>query len=753
MKKGYLFILFILLEAFLWGAIPAGYYNSAEGKSGYELKTSLYTIIKKGHNDRGYSALYDAYKQGDTDPNDGYVWDIYSENPNGSDPYNFTHYTMKCGSYGSEGDCYNREHIVPQSIFNSGSPMKNDYHHVFPTDGKVNGMRSSYPFGEVSVASWTSRNGSKKGSSASAGYAGTVFEPIDEYKGDVARSIFYFVTRYETQVASWHHAMFNGTSNQALSDWFLAVMLKWHKEDPVSQKEIVRNDAGYNFQGNRNPYVDHPEYIGYIWGGETPNASVPTAPSNLTADTIGSNSAMLRWIDNSDNETSFKVFKNGTLLTSLVANTTSYNVGGLESSTSYQFYIEASNSAGSAKSNNLSFTTGKSTVGSGDLFFSEYLEGSDSGVYNKALEIYNPTTNSINLSDYIIKTTYNGSDWYSNYYSFPSGAMIGSKDVYVVVNNGASAEIRAVADDIVEYGKGDGGYVVAFTGNDARGLFKKNGASYELIDVIGKVSNSVSKGWNVAGTSEATYDHTLIRKAAISKGNINWTSSAGSSVTNSEWEIKPKDSYNNLGSHLYDSGTTPITLSEMNATYSNGKVLVAWVTASESNVLCYNLYRAEVKDINKADVINSFIRPNNTVVESFYEYKEELGKGTYYYWLEVVDSDGKNTFYDFPRVTVDGISIGGVNKVEVSELLGAYPNPFNPTTNIKFNLKEESNYKLSIYNLKGHCIKTIRGKGKGNLSIVWNGKDNYHKSVASGIYFYRLDAGNLSDTKKMMLLK
>src|SRR5690606_39825219 len=95
----------------------------------------------------------------------------------------FTLVNDQCGNYSGEGSCYNREHLIPQSVFNEGSPMKTDGHHVVPTDGYVNGQRSNHPIGKVSSASWTSTNGSKKGTSAVPGYSGTVFEPIDEFKG------------------------------------------------------------------------------------------------------------------------------------------------------------------------------------------------------------------------------------------------------------------------------------------------------------------------------------------------------------------------------------------------------------------------------------------------------------------------------------------------------------------------------------------------------------------------------------------
>jgi len=262
MKKILFSVAFCILAVATQAQIPAGYYNAATGLEGYQLKTALYNIIKN-HNDQGYGALYDAYEEGYDD--NGTVLDMYSENPDGNDLKQYAHHQETCGNYSNEGDCYNREHLFPQSLFNEDYPMRSDYHHVVPSDGKVNGQRSNLAFGEVGSASWTSLNGSKKGTSSSPGYSGTVFEPIDEYKGDIARGLLYFGTRYETQVDSWSHSMTNGTEDQVFSDWFLEVLLKWHNQDPVSPKEIIQNNAGYDHQGNRNPFIDHPEYVNCIW--------------------------------------------------------------------------------------------------------------------------------------------------------------------------------------------------------------------------------------------------------------------------------------------------------------------------------------------------------------------------------------------------------------------------------------------------------------------------------------------------------
>jgi endonuclease I len=195
----------------------------------------------------------------------GEVWDIYSDVPNGTPPYTYTFVSDQCGTYSVEGDCYNREHSWPQSWFNSLNVPSSDMFHIYPTDGKVNGIRSNYPYGEVATAAITTLNGSMLGSSATAGYNGTVFEPIDEYKGDLARGYFYMCVRYYLEDSAWSSASNQMCNKSEIEPWGLQQLLAWHHQDTVSSKEINRNNAIYQLQHNRNPFIDHPQWADSIW--------------------------------------------------------------------------------------------------------------------------------------------------------------------------------------------------------------------------------------------------------------------------------------------------------------------------------------------------------------------------------------------------------------------------------------------------------------------------------------------------------
>lgn len=584
MKHLYLYFLFI--TAFLQAQIPSNYYDTATG-TGYTLKTQLYNIISNGHVDQGYGALYTAYQ---TTHNDDYyedddtVLDFYSENPSGTDSYNYDHGVRTCGTYNSENDCYNREHLIPQSVFNEAYPMRSDVHHVIPTDGYVNNRRSSYAFGEVSSPTWTSNNGSKVGPNTFGSYNGTVFEPIDEFKGDIARALLYFAVRYETQVASWSHTMLNGTSDQVFADWFLDLLLDWHANDPVVQAEIDRNNAAYNFQGNANPFVDHPEFVNMIWN-PTADTQAPTAPTGLTASNPTDNTMDLNWNASSDNVgvASYDVYVDG--INSFNSSTTSFTVTGLSANTNYCFTIKAKDAANnmSAFSNqDCEMTTNNGSSGtSTELFFSEYIEGSS---YNKALEIANFTGSSVDLSAYSVRRDGNGGgSWDSG---ITLSGTLANGDVYIIANE--SIDAGCASPSIIDLSIQQSSTPTSFNGNDPVGLFK-NGS---LIDIIGTFGG---------GSSNFAQNTTLVRNSNIASPNTTYTVS--------EWTSYPSDTCNNLGSHTINTLSTPnIKLNDVEV-YPN---------PVKNNIVYFNSgtpLDVKVYDILGKLVIAKSILPNNAHID------------------------------------------------------------------------------------------------------------------------------------------
>jgi endonuclease I len=535
MKQIYSIALLLFFTAGL-AQIPSGYYSTATG-TGYTLKTQLYNIIK-GHTDTGYAGLYTTYQSSDVDhfyENDGSVLDMYSEKPIGTDPYNYSlGTTQRCGNYSIEGDCYNREHIIPQSTFGSAAPMVSDAHFITPTDGKVNGQRSNHPHGTVGAATWTSLNGSKLGSSSVSGYSGTVFEPINDFKGDIARMYFYFATRYENTISGYSYPMFNGSSNQVFTTAFLNMLLAWHNQDPVSAREIERNNAIYGRQNNRNPFIDYPEYVQQIWN-PTADTIAPSAPSALIVSGTTQTTTNLSWTASTDNigVTAYNVYQGASLKATVTG--TSYAVTGLTASTAYTFSVKAKDAAEnlSASSTIVNITT-TAPAGStaSDLLFSEYIEGSSN---NKALEISNATGNSVNLSAYTVKRQTNGAGAWSSGIALSGTLNNGSK--FTLVNSAIASSCYPTSSANISTAAAE----LTFNGNDAVGLFKNE----VLIDIIGTFNG---------GTANFAVNVTLRRKATVTSPKTTFNIAT-------EWDSYSSDTCSNLGSKLLEaSGKTEIII-------------------------------------------------------------------------------------------------------------------------------------------------------------------------------------------------
>lgn len=243
-------------------AEPSGYYSSCEGKSGAALLSQLHQVVGNP-SVVSYDGLWTLFNTSDITPN-GYIWDMYSTKQ-------WTPGKSKCGNYQNVGDCYNREHSMPKSWFNDAKPMYSDAYHLYPTDGKVNGQRGNHPFGECANGTTLPGNGNVKalgklGTSTFSGYSGTVFEPDDQYKGDFARSYFYMAAAYNSKISNWNSDMLAHNKYPVFSTWACELLLKWHRQDPVSQKELDRNEVVAAKQGNRNPFIDHPDLVEHIWG-------------------------------------------------------------------------------------------------------------------------------------------------------------------------------------------------------------------------------------------------------------------------------------------------------------------------------------------------------------------------------------------------------------------------------------------------------------------------------------------------------
>lgn len=519
----------------IFAQIPTGYYDGTVGLTGAALKTKLSSIISSGHQTKSYDALDDEYPNSDKDSyyeKDGTVLDIYSENPTETDPYVYQFGVKKCGNYKIEGDCYNKEHIFPQGYFNKASPMVSDIHHIVPTDGKVNGMRSNFPFGKVGTANFVSANGSKRGTSASPNYTGTVFEPIDEFKGDIARMILYFATRYESKLSTFSdNDILTNTAFPGVEDWELAVLKEWHTNDPVSQREIDRNNAAYTYQGNRNPFIDHPEYVALIWGTTTPDTEAPTTPTNLAVTGSTSSTISLSWTASTDNimVATYDIYLDGTLKTSSSSN--SITVTGLNPSTTYSFYVKAKDAAGNTSSQS-NTTTGTTTENTG---------GNDGGSTTSCgTEDFEGVSGAVNTYKTVTWTN-NGITWTAT--DSRSDQTINNKAITVRNGTLSSSTISGGISSLTIKTQ------LKFSGTNGSFKLFINGIEKGTIPYSDTVTTTTISNINVSGNVTISIQNNSTTSNRVAFDDLSWTcynDLATSEIKSNKFSIYPNPIKNNM---------------------------------------------------------------------------------------------------------------------------------------------------------------------------------------------------------------
>ena len=273
MNKLFILSLQLLLSFTILAQIPSGYYDAAVGKMNAELKTSLHLKIKNANvpsYGSGTGSTWAAFTKTDVRPEDGTVWDMYSNN---HVPFN--------GNSAASG--MNIEHSFAKSWWGDGRQAAQDIMHLAPSNSTANSAKGSWPMAVVDGTTSFSNGVIKVGKSSSRpGGVIDAWEPADEYKGDFSRAYMYMVTAYEDYVNYWTGNSVNQLDNNTypvFEQWTVDLLLKWSKQDPVSQKEITRNNEVYKIQGNRNPYIDFPLMSEYVWG------NLKTLPFTLDGNT------------------------------------------------------------------------------------------------------------------------------------------------------------------------------------------------------------------------------------------------------------------------------------------------------------------------------------------------------------------------------------------------------------------------------------------------------------------------------------
>ena len=559
LRYGILFLL-LTVSSLICAQIPAGYYYQAHGKTGAELKTALHNIIKEASMLKygsGEGATWEGFFYTDQNP-DGSVFDMYS---------NETRYFN--GFNGIDG--MHIEHSLPNSWWGG---IKNnaykDLYHLYPADATMNMSKSNNPLGEVSGTPIRDNGLSKMGKNGFGNtYTGNCFEPADIYKGDFARSYFYIATAYEDYASLWNSPMMQNNTWPVWQSWALQLLMEWNKNDLKSTREEERAEAVYKIQGNRNPFIDYPDLVDYIWGDKTstpypfPDETEPflISPRNnktldfgillqgdnktIDLDIQGKNlteTLNLYWKTGGENSglslsqesvTANEAINGKTIHICYMPQTSGTGIdtlvikgGGLADSVivkvsrgATEDFMALPATETTSTQSTLRWIRHPQATGyridlysgdqqAGDLIISSYIEGSKG--YDKAIEIYNGTGKDIDLSKYSLRKQTNGSGSFGTELSLKNDEhpILADGENFLIVSGDCTNETLINRAQMIAPAEKEKS-LMSFNGDDAIGLYH-NGIQ---IDVIGDVDTGKGATWGVNVTymrkTEVTHPTTV----------------------------------------------------------------------------------------------------------------------------------------------------------------------------------------------------------------------------------------------------
>ncbi|HED11997.1 MAG TPA: T9SS type A sorting domain-containing protein [Caldithrix abyssi] len=727
--------------------VPAGYYDPASGKTGAELKTALHNII----NDH---TRY-PYTSSSTD-----VWDILMDtDEDTTNPNNvILIYTGRSqdkslnASIGNDPDYWNREHVWAKShgFPNESDTAYTDVHHLRPCDASVNSSRSNKDF---------DNGGDPQGEAPDTYTDSDSWEPRDAVKGDVARMMFYMATRYEGD-GDYDLELQESIPSSGPRFAKLATLIQWHNQDPVDNWERIRNDKiYYNWQHNRNPFIDHPEYVDMIWGsGGAPKAEPSNHPTNFLATGNGLNidlswtdatgtvlpdnylikasdagyAAIVNPVDGTE-ETTDADLSDGTGVVTVAYGQESYTFSNLNPNTRYYFKIYSSTNTGTDIDYKTDGTiqqadaqTGQGGGGTAtEIFISEYVEGDS---YNKYIELYNGTGTTIDLSVYDIQIYYNGNTTAGS--TIPLSGTVASGATYVIAHSSATAW-----SGTPNLTSGS----LTFNGNDVVEL-RKNGSRLDIIGTVGDASNLFQ-------------DKTLQRKSSVTSPSATYSSA--------EWNELAL-TYSGLGSHFIDEAL-PVTLQSFTVGLEQGAVQLNWETASEINNAGFIIERADAGLSNfmviadhRSDASLKGAGTSSTISSYLYTDFEADVQKSYVYRLKDSSYDGTVSLLAQSAFEGQVTAITDPdNRPQSFRLEGNYPNPFNPRTTILLSVQKPVLLSVAIYDVRGRIVRHLfRGvAGSGTMQLFWDARDDRGHLLGSGAYLYRVQSSTEMQTGKMLLLR
>ena len=731
--------LLILLNVQVFAGIPSGYYDKAAGKSGSALKTSLHDIVS---DHTKYS-----YTSSNTD-----VWDILmasDEDPENSDNVILLYTgrsqakTLNSGTASPNGsNRWNREHVWSKS---HGFPSESDTaytdcHHLRPADESVNSSRSNLDFDD---------GGSAHIEATDCNYDSDSWEPRDAVKGDVARMMFYMVVRYDP---GYHSD--NSNYDLELVDYAgvdigdppgeplfgkLSTLLTWHSDDPVDSFESNRNEIVYSFQGNRNPFIDHPEYVDSLWNDAL------QAPTNLQSSNIEESTLSLNWADNASDESGYYIYQDNTKISTLSTNATTTSITGLTSGTTYNFKVSAFRSGEESSRASLDVTTN----GSGNLILTGIYDGPLTGGLPKGVELY-VISSIADLSVYGLGSANNGGGTDGEEFTFPTDAATAGDYIYVASESPFFSTWFGTAPD---YTSGSMG----INGDDAVELFY-NGT---VIDLFGDINtDGTGEDWDHLDGWAYSDDN---RSANSTFNSADWTFS-GINALDGETTNATADTKIPVGTYKNTDSSLPVELSAWKATSTRGEVRLYWATDSEIENQGFSIEKCKGRTASGREWIEiaSFVSNPDLLGQgsisapseyAFLDKQVKVGE-TYSYRLSDVDYRGNVTHHDVISVTVRDASSDLIPSHIT--LHKAYPNPFNPEVQLSFTLNDPSNtLSLEIYDLQGALVQTLASGyyANGNYDFTWNGFSSTGQQLSSGVYLVRLKANDHIQIQRVTLVR